>query len=129
MRFLSVTKDGGKESTVWAYWLVEIKSWFSVALLCFEEGSRDAYHTHAFNSVSWVLWGTLGEQMQDSPAGTWFHYPSLRPIYTYRDTFHKVTSKGRSWVLTFRGPWVERWQEHLPATNETITLTHGRQAV
>jgi hypothetical protein len=33
MNFLNKTKDGGPESTVWAYWLIEIKSLFSVALL------------------------------------------------------------------------------------------------
>ena len=55
MKLCYVGKDGGPESTVWGFWLIEIKKLFSVALLCFENGSREAFHTHAFNSVSWVL--------------------------------------------------------------------------
>lgn len=127
MRFLSVTKDGGPESTVWAYWLIEIKGWFSVALLRFESGSRDAFHSHAFNAVSWLLWGQLGEVLEESPDSTWFYYPSLRPIITKRETFHKVHSVGRSLVLTFRGPWDEYWEERV-GDNYRV-LTHGRKVV
>ncbi len=91
MRILFRSKDGGQESRVWGYWLIEWKRAFSVVLLCFEDGTRDAFHSHAFNSVSWVLWGGLGEQLKECPKSTWFYWPSLRPVYTYRDTFHKVT--------------------------------------
>lgn len=121
-------KDGGPESRVWGYWLVEIKSLFSIALLCFKDGSRDAYHSHAFNSVSWVLWGALGEQLRESPDGTWFYYPSFRPIITKRDTFHKVTSIGTTWVLTFRGPWAKTWKEWTEKEGE-VTLTNHRVKV
>lgn len=126
MRILFRSKDGGKESRVWGYWLIEWKRFFSIGLLCFEDGSRDAYHSHAFNCISWVLWGQLGEQLKDYPDSTWFYYPSFRPVRTYRDTFHKVTSIGRTWVLTFRGPWAETWKEYLPTQNRELTLTSGR---
>ena len=126
MKFLTVTKDGGEESTVWAYWLVEIKSLFSVAVLVFENGSRDAYHSHAFNCVSWLLCGRLMEEFVDGNI-KWY-WPSLAfPIITRRDTFHKVTSTGRSVVLTFRGPWASKWKEHVDGRE--ITLTHGRKVV
>ena len=65
MKLFSYGKDGGEESTVWGYWLCEFKSLFSVALLCFEDGSREAYHDHAFNSISWVLSGKLTESIVD----------------------------------------------------------------
>lgn len=127
MRILTVTKDGGEESTVWAYWLIEIKSLFSIALLCFENGSRDAYHTHAFNSISWLLWGQLEEEIADVYEVSAIYSPSVKPIHTRRETFHKVTSYGRSWVLTFRGPWVDRWSERVG--DSRLTLTHGRNVV
>lgn len=134
MRFLHYGKDGGYESTVWGFWLVEIKSLFSIALLCFEDGSRDAYHSHAFNCVSWLLWGGLREEHGD-PSGddcgvdvvaVNTYRPSFAPIITRRDTFHKVVSRGRTWVLTFRGPWASTWREYLPAERRAVTLTHGR---
>ena len=139
MKIFSYGKDGGAESTVWGFWLIEWKRAFSIALLCFEDGSREAYHDHAFNSISWVLRGNLMEEVRDGYTELdrkgplycfYYNYtPSWRPIFTYRTRMHKVTSIGRTWVLTFRGPWLDKWHEHLPATNEDITLTHGRQRI
>ena len=125
MRLLFWGKDGGAESTVWGFWPVEIKSLFSVALLVFEDGSREAYHTHAFNSVSWVLRGRLTEYIIKSQE-TNLYNPSFKPIITKRDTFHKVRSIGRTYVLTFRGPWSDTWQEYRQRENKHVTLTHGR---
>ena len=64
MKFLFKAKDGGPESKVTGYWLIESKRWFSIALLRFDEGSREAFHTHAFNAISWVLWGELLEYVR-----------------------------------------------------------------
>lgn len=141
MKFLETTKDGGKESTVWAHWLIEIKGLFSIALLRFEDGTRDAYHSHAFNCVSWVLSGRLLEEDADrkatAPVDDWkwwtdIHTPSLLPIVTRRSTYHRVRSVGRTWVLTFRGPWSKTWREAVPDGRGGYaerTLTHGRKEV
>lgn len=126
-RLLTTTKDGGPESHVWAYWLIAIKALFSIVLLRFEDGSREAYHEHAFNCVSWVLWGKLEEHLVDGTVRTYRASPI--PVFTYRDTFHKVMSHGRTWVVSFRGPWVNEWREYLPETRETVTLTHGRRQI
>ena len=128
MRLFYFGKDGGEESTVWGFWLVEIKSLFSIALLRFENGSREAYHTHAFNSVSWVLSGRLEEEIHGKGYSQ-LYYPSFLPVFTKRDTFHKVSSRGRSWVLTFRGPWAKTWKEYLPAESRYRTLASGRVEV
>lgn len=126
MKFCYVGKDGGPESTVWGFWPIEIKSLFSVALLCFEDGSREAYHSHAFNSVSWVLTGKLYEYKHGDVSYGEFYTPSLKPIWTPREMFHKVSSIGRSWVLTFRGPWAKTWKEYLPLEGRERTLKSGR---
>jgi hypothetical protein len=127
MQFLKVSKDGGPESRVWAYWLFEIKRLGSVALLRFENGSRDAFHSHAFNSISWVLSGELLEFHLDGRVES--HKPGWRPIRTLRSTFHRVTSFGRTWVLTFRGPWAPKWSEFLPDEGRFVDLVHGRKEV
>lgn len=133
MKLLEKSKDGGPESTVWAYWLFEIKWLGSIVLLRFEDGSRDAYHSHAFNSVSWLLSGDLFEITDVATTGRYFpktnnYVPSLSPILTPRSTTHKVISVGRSWVLSFRGPWAKTWVEKTPDGKET-TLTNGRMPV
>ncbi len=128
-------KDGGPESKVWGYFF-EIKRLFSVVLLRFEDGSREAYHSHAFNSWNWVLKGRLHEYVMTdhNETGTLVqghtnHYkPGWHPVKTLRSTFHKVRSEGRSWVLSIRGPWSKTWQELVPGRG-VITLTHGRREV
>lgn len=130
MKFLETTKDGGAESTVWAHWLIEIKSLFSIALLRFEDGTRDAYHSHAFDCVSWVLSGRLLEVHRDGRVQ--WHTSSLRPVITRRSTYHRVASIGRTWVLTFRGPRSKTWREATPDGQGGYaerTLTHGRKQV
>ena len=127
MKLLKWSKDGGPDSTVSGLFIVESKSLFSVVLLKFSNGSRDAFHTHSFNAVSWLLKGELVEETIDSTINEYL--PSVKPIYTPRDRFHKVTSIGDTWVLSFRGPWVKIWKEYLPANNEIVYLTNGRKII
>ncbi len=125
MKLFKKCKDGGPESTVTGYWLVEAKKLLSVVLLKFENGSRDAFHEHAFDSVNWVLWGRVREEHIDGHVVE--HRPSLWPVLTPKDTFHKVVSEGTTWVFSIRGPWRDTWREYV---NDTlITLTHGRREV
>lgn len=126
MRFLEKCKDGGPESTVTAYVLIEIKCLFSIMLLRFDGDSREAFHSHAFNAVSWLLKGMLVEHFRNGTHRCYF--ASMWPIITGRRTYHKVDSEGLSWALTFRGPWRSEWHETLPGKGE-ITLTHGRELV
>jgi len=124
MKFFHKAKDGGPLSKVTGFWLVELKRLFSIALLKFEHGSRDEYHSHAFNSVSWVLRGSLREEHIFGDIEK--HRPSVFPIRTYRHTFHRVYSVGTTWVLTFRGPWSKQWAEFNPETRKYTTLENGR---
>lgn len=123
MKLFHKAKDGGPESKVWGYWLIEAKKLFSIALLKFEGGSREAYHSHAFNSISWLLFGKLVEEHLDETVKV--YTPSLKPIITKRSTFHRVTST-YAWVLTFRGRWAPNWYEYLPSSKRFIELSNGR---
>jgi hypothetical protein len=127
MNLLFKAKDGGAESTVTGYWLIESKRLFSIVLLKFEGPSREAFHSHAFSSWSWLLSGKLAENFLNG-AGHWIT-PSFKPIFTSKDTFHKVDSEGTSWVMSFRGPWERLWYEWRPLENRMVTLTSGRQEV
>lgn len=126
MKLFCVRKDGGPESRVTGYWLIESKRFFSICALKFEKGSRDAFHNHAFNSVSWLLRGRLIEQHLSG--GYHFYRPSLLPIATRTSTFHKVISEGTSWVLSFRGPWLSTWEEWTQAGGYK-KLAQGRAVV
>lgn len=127
MRLFFKSKDGGQDSTVTGYWLIEWKRFFSIVLLHFEDGSRDAYHSHAFNCISWIYSGALIEFNLN--ADTNIYFPRWKPIITKRDTFHKVVSCGSTWVFSIRGPWAKEWKEYLPDQDKIITLTSGRKLI
>jgi len=132
MKWFFKGKDGGPASNVTGYWLFESKRFGSVVLLKFNRGSREAFHTHAFNALSWVFWGEIAEQLQTSDSNDPMYNmkASFKPVYTSRDRFHRVFGlTDKTWVLSFRGPWVKTWKEYFPVQNKYITLTHGRKRV
>lgn len=131
MRFLQKTKDGGKESTVDAYFLIEIKGLFSIALLKFNKGSRANYHSHAFDALTWFIKGDMEEhRLYDNGTVTVKKYKqSIFPKITKRNNMHKVFANKTSWCFTIRGRWEKEWQEINPTTNMRETLTHGRKVV
>lgn len=134
MRFLEKHVDGGDESPVMGYWLIELKDWFSIVLLKFNPGTRENYHSHAFNAYSWFLTGSVTEKRLDLDTRTIYKntwYPSIWPKYTPRENIHKVFTNGKdaTWCLSIRGPWQNTWMEYNETNDEIITLTHGRKVV
>jgi len=125
MKILQISKDGGKKSKVWGWFVCEFKPLFSIVLLHFHSGSREAYHSHAFNAVSWISYGRLKEQVIDGSEQ--ILKPSIWPVFTSRERFHKVFSHGHTWALSFRGPWANTWKERYDDEGgREVTLTHGR---
>jgi hypothetical protein len=99
-------------------------------LLKFNNGSRENYHSHAFNAITWFLRGRVREETYESMFETvdkWF-IPSFIPKITRRGKIHRVHSFGTTWALSFRGPWSDTWHE-IDKNNKIITLTHGRKQV
>ena len=127
MKLFKVMKDGGPKSHVTGFFLVEIKSLFSIALLRFDHGTREAFHSHAFNAVTLWLSGVVREHLYAGGSREW---TPGQLKYTARGCFHKVeTLTKASWALSFRGPWNPTWKEYLPEENKFVTLTHGRKIV
>lgn len=127
-RFFYKKPDGGKESGVTGYFLIEWKKVLSIGILHFKEGSREAYHNHAFDAITWWLWGSVVEEIYPSGCRKSFK-PSFAPKVTRRNCFHKVIAHEGSYALTFRGPWSDTWLEYRPDVNKEIVLTHGRKLV
>ena len=126
MRILFKGKDGGDESTVTGYWLLEWKAMISIVLLKFDGKSRDAWHTHAFNSLAWVVKGELTEEFINGYKKERKLRPRWRPYLVTRKDFHKVSSlDGVTWVVNIRGPWSQEWLEHT-IEEGTYTLQSGR---
>ena len=83
-------------------------------ILKFDGKSREAFHTHAFNAVSWILCGKMVEYFLDKKIPCRLLVPNVLPFKTYKDDFHMVSSIGTSWALSFRGPWEKQWLESTP---------------
>ena len=126
MKILNKSPDGGKESGVTAYMLIEWKGLFSIGLLHFNAGSREAFHSHAFNALTWWLKGSVTEVHHPSGEEKEFS-PSFKVKLTKRDCFHKIIAKESTWAFTIRGPWKDHWQEF--KRNRIINLTHGRKVL
>ena len=127
MKIFKIGKDGGDKSNVTGFWLVEIKNLFSVVILKFAKGSRENYHNHAFNALTWFVKGNVDEHNLDGRIINW--KPSWKPKLTKKDCFHKVFAIEDTYVISFRGPWDNTWKEFNPTKQEEITLTHGRKRV
>lgn len=124
-RLFYVKPDGGKDSGVTAYFLIEWKVLFSIGLLHFKEGSREAYHSHAFNALSWWIKGRVTEEKTD---GSYKEFGvSFKPKYTPKSNFHKIFAHSNTWCLTFRGPWDDIWLES--RAGKLVALTHGRKEI
>jgi len=122
-RIFYTKPDGGKNSGVTGYFLIEWKPVFSIGILHFKKGSREAYHSHAFNAVTFWLHGSVTEEKID---GTNKNFKgSIRPKHTARTNCHKVIAHKDTYALTFRGPWLDYWYEIVNGCQ--INLTHGRK--
>lgn len=124
-RVLFKRADGGEKSGVTAYMLIEWKSVFSIGLLHFNTGSREAFHTHAFNAVTWWLKGSVTEEHTSGLVKKFT--PSFKPKFTSKECFHKIIADTDTYALTFRGPWKDTWKELRP--DGEVVLTHGRKEV
>lgn len=131
MKLFSKAADGGKKSGVTGYFLIEWKRAFSVVLLHFDTGTREAFHEHAFNA--WTLWlkGRVREYILctgNSPGEIIAKTYKAGDIkYTARDCFHMIDALEPSWAISVRGPWVDYWREF--RKGKYVTLTHGRKEV
>ena len=125
-RFFYKKWDGGQDSGVRGYFLVEWKMFFSIGILHFSKGSREAFHSHAFNAFTFWLKGNVTEVKH--PENTKLNFAAnLKPKYTPRTNFHKIIAHEDTYAVTFRGPWIDYWHEF--KNKEYITLTHGRKRI
>lgn len=123
MKLFHKSHDGGNNSGVTGYWLIECKSLFSIVLLHFGGESREAFHSHAFNALTWWLKGAVTEEIKDGTIKTW--WPSWKPKWTPKNCFHKIHADPHgAWALSIRGPWDATWFES--KNGETYELGHGR---
>lgn len=127
MKLFTKAKDGGSESPVDAYFLFENKYVGSIAILKFNKGGREAFHTHAFDALTWFIKGDLIEE--DVSGDLLVYKRSIKPKITLKSKNHRVIAKKDSYCITIRGRWVDTWTEYNKELNETTIFSWGRNKV
>ena len=128
IKLFTKAKDGGPNSPVDAYFLIEWKGLFSVALLKFNKGKREEYHTHAFDALTWFLKGDLVEERLIGIGVLVKQYKrSFIPKVTTKANLHRVKANEDSWCLTLRGPWSKYWTEYDEVSKVATLLSTGRK--
>jgi hypothetical protein len=127
MKLLKVSKDGGQDSHVTGLFIFEIKSVASFAILKFDKGSREVFHSHAFNALTiWLPGADVTEYHTNGQTENWGRQFVPQFKWTPRSTFHKIFANKTSFAITIRGPWAKTWLEYNAASKLTTTLAHGR---
>lgn len=124
MRLFEKSHDGGENSGVTGYFLIELKALFSIVLIKFEKGSREAFHNHAFDAITFWLKGSVLEKHLDGRELVW---KAGQVKWTPRECFHKVEVQKTAWALCIRGPWQKQWNE--VRKDRFITLENGRKEI
>lgn len=125
MKIFTKRHDGGLDSGVTGYWLIECKSLFSIVLLRFLPSTKEAYHSHAFNAITWWIKGTATEEFPNKPSIIW--KPSFRWKVTPKTNIHRYRVEKPAWAISIRGPWETYWKE--VQENKTVVFTKHRQIV
>lgn len=106
------------------YFLIEIKSLFSIILTHLAPHGTTTMHSHPFKALTFWLYG-FGTEFNCN-----YELKSLYPgkVKLTSKDFHAIGTKDSgAWFLTFRGPWSDTWQEY--RNGKPITLTHGRKEI
>lgn len=127
MKFFQKAKDGGPDSPVTGFFIVEIKSLFSIVLLKFNPGMRESFHSHAFNAITFWLKGKVWEETIFSKSPKFTRWKAGQVKTTARSFMHRIATGEPAYALSIRGPWAKNWLEFNPETEEFTKLSNGRK--
>lgn len=96
--------------------LIEIKPLFSIIFFWFHKSDRvqDRFHTHAFNAISFKLFGSYTEYvLVDENTGEFEVFDRTEVIkYFPMDSYHLIgESKRGCLTVLLSGPWKKEWKE------------------
>lgn len=105
------------EQIVSQFVVLECKWLFSIIIFYFHksEGSQDRFHTHAFNALSFKLFGKYEEHLLDSEESGEYHTEERTQIFKYfpRDSYHRISKSTGCATILISGPWNLEWKEYI----------------
>lgn len=114
--FLSFNVFEFGDQKVSQFIIFEHKRLFSIIFFYFHKSnkSQDRFHTHAFNAISFKLFGKYTEYiLTDEKIGKYYTKDRIKIIqYFPRNSFHKIGNSTGCATLLFSGPWKKTWKEY-----------------
>jgi hypothetical protein len=95
--------------------IFECKYFFSIIIFYFHKsnGTQDRFHTHAFNAISFKLFGKYDEYILiDEGTGSFTKRTRDKFLVFFpRDSYHKIGNSTGCATLLISGPWKSQWRE------------------
>lgn len=115
--FLKYNRFEFGEQIVSQFVVFECKWLFSIIIFYFHEseGSQDRFHTHAFNALSFKLFGNYDEHILDSEETGEFHINKRTQFFKFfpRDSYHRIANSSGCATILISGPWHKEWKEYI----------------
>lgn len=109
--------------------IFEFKWLFSIIIFYFHkcDDSQDRFHTHAFNALSFKLFGEYDEHILDDESNGSYHTERRTQVVKYfpRDSYHRIANSNGCCTLLLSGPWKKHWKEYVDGN--VIHYTWGRK--
>lgn len=113
--FLHYNKFTFGDQIVSQFVIFEHKLLFSIIIFYFHKanGSQDRYHTHAFNAISFKIFGKYNEYILEDEKTGKYRIETRNNIIKYfpRNSYHKIGNSNGCMTILFSGPWKRIWKE------------------
>lgn len=127
--FFRYNKFNFGEQPVSQFVIFEWKQLFSIIIFYFHrsDGAQDRFHTHAFNALSFKIFGQYTEYILLSETSNNYIEKRRTQFFKYfpRNSYHKIGNSNGCMTILLSGRWEKNWKEYDDQGKVTI-YTWGR---
>jgi len=127
--FLKLNRFEFGEQKVTQFVVFECKWLGSIIFFYFHKTNhpQDRFHTHAFNAVSFKLFGEYDEHILDNEMTGEYHVERRTQVIKYfpRNSYHRIANSNGCLTILFSGRWKKHWKEYI--NGEIVNYTWGRK--
>lgn len=127
--FLKLNRFEFGEQKVTQFVVFECKWLGSIIFFYFHKTNhpQDRFHTHAFNAVSFKLFGEYDEHILDNEMTGEYHVERRTQVIKYfpRDSYHRIANSNGCLTILFSGRWKKYWKEYI--NGEIVNYTWWRK--
>lgn len=92
--------------------IFENKKLFGILFFYFKGGDQDRFHTHAFNAISFKIFGSYIEGILKQDKSIVYEKRTSFIKYFPKDAYHSINKSNGCLTLLFQGPWDKKWKEY-----------------